>query len=193
LFTIVLASRKGGAGKTTLALHLAVEAERQGVGTVCMIDADPMEGGGASSWRNRRDADRSPHFLRIGPEGIAATLKKAEQAGVDLVVIDTPPAATGALEAIFRLADLIVMPVVPSPNDLAAIGGTLGLIVSAERPVMFVLSIAKPRTILTKQAMTALQRFGPDASLAETIIQIREEYRSALIRGDTAQELKPAA
>jgi chromosome partitioning protein len=52
---VVLASRKGGAGKTTLAAHLAVAAERSGVGKVVVIDADPM--GGLAIWWNARQSE----------------------------------------------------------------------------------------------------------------------------------------
>src|SRR4051794_39515401 len=58
--TIVVASQKGGAGKTTTARHLAVEAERQGEGPVALIDVDPQ--GGLARWWNRREAE-TPVFV----------------------------------------------------------------------------------------------------------------------------------
>ena len=60
MHVIVLASQKGGAGKTTLSRHLAVEAERAGEGPVILIDADPQ--GGLAGWWNRRRADTPVFF-----------------------------------------------------------------------------------------------------------------------------------
>ena len=94
--TIVVASNKGGAGKTTLVTHLAVEAHRQNAGPVGVIDADPM--GGASGWYNARDpAAKQPVFLEIGQGGLSVTLQAAEREGFHTVLIDTPPAATDAI------------------------------------------------------------------------------------------------
>ena len=156
--TIVLASRKGGAGKTTLAIHLAAEADRAGAGPVVLIDADPMEG--TASWF----ADR----------------KK-------LVIIDTPPAATAAIHAIINECDLAIIPVVPSPNDLRAIGETLDLVKGSNRPLLFVLNNASARAKLTGQASRILSRYGP---VAEVVVCSRQDYRSAMIDGRAAFEVK---
>src|SRR3954470_14892052 len=86
--TIVVASRKGGAGKTTLATLLAVEAARAGVGPVALIDLDPM--GGLGQWWESR-APETP--MLITPEGgPVAGLAAAKAAGALLVLVDTPPA-----------------------------------------------------------------------------------------------------
>jgi chromosome partitioning protein len=136
--TIVLASRKGGAGKTTLAAHLAVEAIRATGGKVFVVDADPMAG--LSVWWNSRKAD-TPRFCKL-ENGIAAVLAHLEEVGADLVVVDTPPAASDEIEDIIKAADLVVIPVIPSPNDLAAIGETLSMVERVGRPFLFVLNNA---------------------------------------------------
>ena len=122
---VVLASQKGGAGKTTLTGHLAIAAEQRGVGPVVMIDTDPQ--GSLSSWWNRRQAPTPvlsplPHLRDL-------TIRIAElrDNGVELVLIDTPPAITSAIREVIRVADLVVMPVRPSPHDLDAIGATIDL------------------------------------------------------------------
>ncbi len=93
--TISIVSQKGGVGKTTLAVHLAVAAANAGY-TVALIDLDPQAT--AAQWADWRGSDNpavvaAPH-ARLGP-----TLAEAQKAGVDLVVIDSPPAADSAAVA----------------------------------------------------------------------------------------------
>ena len=184
--TIVVASNKGGAGKTTLVTHLAVEAHRQNAGPVGVIDADPM--GGASGWYNARDpAAKQPVFLEIGQGGLSVTLQAAEREGFHTVLIDTPPAATDAIQAIMQLSDLVVVPVIPSPNDLRAIGDTLELVENSGRPFVFVLNNADPRALLTGAATRLLSQNGP---IAATLINHRQIYRSAMTDGRVAAEVR---
>ena len=63
MYVLVIASRKGGATKTTLAAHLSVEAELRGDGPVAAIDADPM--GGLTGWFNARKADTTRTSQRM--------------------------------------------------------------------------------------------------------------------------------
>src|SRR5215813_772848 len=118
---IVLASRKGGVGKTTLAGHLSVQAELTGIGPVAVIDMD--EQGSLASWWNARTQD-TPRFARVGEGGLQRVLDGLRTAGTRLVVIDTPPYATEEIGQIVRFADIAVVPVKPSPHDLRAVGET---------------------------------------------------------------------
>jgi chromosome partitioning protein len=191
MHTIVLASRKGGAGKTTLAMHLAVEAGRSGHGPVVCIDADPM--GGASGWYNARKLDGGPQFAAVGQEGLQATLSALGKAGVGLVVVDTPGDATEALGSIIAACDLVIIPVRPSPNDLRAIGETLDMMerVHAQangRPFLFALNQVISNASLTGQASRALSHFGP---ILETTIGMRTDFVSSMTDGRTAVEVKP--
>lgn len=186
--TIVVASNKGGAGKTTLVTHLAVEAQRQGDGPVGVIDADPM--GGASGWYNaRNEAAGHPVFLDMEQGGLAAALRAAERAGLRTVFIDTPPAATASIQAIMEASDLVIIPVIPSPNDLRAIGETLTLVENAKRPLIFVLNSADARALLTGSATRMLSQHGP---IASTVIGQRQIYRSSMTDGHVASEFRGA-
>ena len=100
MFVLVLASQKGGAGKTTLSRHLAVEADRAGQGPVVLIDADPQ--GGLASWWNRRTAD-APVFFASRLEDLPKHINQARAGGFNLVIIDTPPQATSLIAAIGRV------------------------------------------------------------------------------------------
>jgi chromosome partitioning protein len=109
---LVLASQKGGAGKTTLSRHLAVEAERAGAGPVVLLDADPQ--GGLAAWWNRRRAD-TPVFFSSTLAELPRRIEQARAGGFALAVIDTPPQVTSLIRAVVQLADLVLIPTRPSP------------------------------------------------------------------------------
>ena len=185
--TIVLASRKGGAGKTTLSGHIAVQAERAGAGPVAVIDMDPM--GSLAAWWNERKAE-TPVCAGVGEGGLPEALKTLRRAGMKLVVIDTPPFATVEVAAIVDLADLVVVPVVPSPHDLRAIGETIEVVESRGKPMVFVVNNASTNGKLTIQAVTALSQHG---TVAPAILHSRQDFRSTMIKGMTCGEVYPAA
>jgi chromosome partitioning protein len=183
--TLVVASRKGGAGKTTLSGHVAVEADRHKAGPVALIDMDPM--GSLAAWWNERKAD-TPVCAGVGKGGLTEALQQLERNGVKLVVIDTPPFATAEIAAIVRLASLVLVPVIPSPHDLRAIGETIELVEKERRPLVFVVSNASINGKLTIQAVTALSQHG---TVAPPIIHSRQDFRSSMIKGRTVGEVFP--
>ena len=180
--TIVVASQKGGAGKTTCTSHLAVAAILSGHGPVAVIDTDPQET--LSTWWNLRQVDQ-PALIKGKVTTLADSLEKAEQAGVRICFIDTPPALGEQTRDVLRLADLIIIPTRPSPADLWALGSTLKLVNDVGKPFVFVITQAKANTRLTLQTMAALSEHGPVAS---SILGDRVDYASALIDGRTALE-----
>jgi chromosome partitioning protein len=181
---IVLASRKGGAGKTTICSALAVEAQRRKAGPVALIDTDPM--GGLAHWWNERQ-DETPAFAKVGDGGLKSTLADLQGQGVKTVFIDTPPMAGDPLRPILSAADLVIIPVVPSPNDLRAIGDTLALVEETRRPMIFVVNNAG-RGRLTGQAAIALSQHG---TVSPVTLQTRQDYRSAMIDGRSPGEVDP--
>ena len=181
---IVLASRKGGAGKTTICSALAVEAQRRKAGPVALIDTDPM--GGLAHWWNERQ-DETPAFAKVGEGGLKPTLADLQGQGVQMVFIDTPPMAGDPLRPILSAADLVIIPVVPSPNDLRAIGDTLALVEETRRPMIFVVNNAG-RGRLTGQAAIALSQYG---TVSPVTLQTRQDYRSAMIDGRSPGEVDP--
>ena len=182
---LVVASQKGGVGKTTLALHLAVAAHEAGAGPVVMVDVDP-QGSLAAAW-NLREAEH-PAMARTTISELGATLKDLEADGFKLVVIDTPPAITDTISSVLELADLVVVPTRASPVDLASVGATLDLIENAgNRPFFFVINGAKPKARLTQQALGALAKHG---RVASTVFD-RVDFPTAMIDGRTAAEIDP--
>lgn len=182
MHVIVLASQKGGAGKTTLAAHLAVAAEAAGDGPAVLIDTDPQ--GSLSAWWNVREAE----IPALAPTTIAelpAKLRALREAGYNLAVVDTPPAITDAIEAVVRSAELVLIPTRPSPHDLRAVGSTVDLVQTAEKPFVFAVTQAKPNARLTVQAVAALSEHG---AVAPAIMHDRVDYAGSMIDGRTVQE-----
>ena len=154
--TIVVAAQKGGAGKTTLARNLAVAATYDGQSVLC-LDLDPQ--GSLRAWWEGREAEAPAMLDRDpAPEALAATLKAAE-AQFDLCVIDTPPAAPEWLSGTLAAADLVLIPVRPSPDDLRAVGATIAAVNGAGVPFAFTLS-QTPRARITEEAARVLAQHG---------------------------------
>ena len=186
--TIVLASRKGGAGKTTLSGHLAVEAERVGAGPVAVIDTDPQ--GSLTAWWNERQAE-TPVFIdpaKFG--GLAEALARCRENGIGVVIIDTPPQATELIAGVIVHADLVVIPTQPSPHDLRAVGGTVELAGRSGKTSVFVINGAAQRARITADAAVALSQHGP---VAPVIIYQRTDFRTSMIDGRTVAELNEAS
>ena len=122
--TIAIVSQKGGTGKTTLAIHLAAAAERQGQ-VALIIDADPQAT--ASQWAVWRD-EAPPEVIDSAPSRISAKIARAKEAGATFIVIDTPPHADTTASSAMEAADLVLIPCRPSAFDLAAIRSLLLLI-----------------------------------------------------------------
>ena len=105
MYVIVLASQKGGAGKTTLAAHLAVATEAAGDGPAVLIDTDPQ--GSLSAWWNVR-ATATPQLAPTAIAELPEKLQLLAGAGYRVAVIDTPPAITEAIGAVVQSADLVL-------------------------------------------------------------------------------------
>ena len=180
--TIVLAARKGGSGKTTLAAHLGVQVEKTGSGPVTLIDTDPQQS--LTAWWNDRQAE-SPRLLELSLTRLPAELGKVRGAP-GFVFIDTPPLDSGVIASVIDVADLVLIPVKPSPHDLRGVSVTVDLCKKAGRPFVFVVTQAVQRATLTQQAPLILSQFGP---VATSIIYNRVDYAGAMTDGRTAQEV----
>ncbi len=189
---IALASRKGGAGKTTLSSHLAVEAERAGAGRsrqeqagagrVALADTDPQ--GGLSAWFNARAAE-TPVFVDVGA-GLPAAITACREDGIDVLIVDTPPSITATIALVVAHANLVVVPVRPSPNDLRAVGGTVELVARAKKPLVFVVNQVTPRARITAEAAIALSQHG---TVAPSMLASRIDFATSMTDGRTAGEL----
>lgn len=184
---VALASRKGGAEKTTLASHLAVAAEAAGAGPVALIDTDPQ--GGLAGWWNARGAN-TPEWIDPAGSSLSAAIAGCRAVGYRTLLIDTPPSLSKTIAEVLALADLILVPVQPSPNDLRAVGRTVELAAASGKPMVFVINRATARARITTQAAIALSQ---DGAVAPVVIHARVDFATSMTDGRTAAELDPAS
>jgi len=184
--TIVINSQKGGSGKTTLCAHLSVEAERTGDGPVFLIDTDPQ--GTLTTWHEKRTVEL-PRRVEMPFDGIAQSLKLLlREHKAAFCFIDTAPSRTNETATLFKFADLVLVPIRPSPSDLWAASATVNLLKRNHVPFLFILNQIKANATITAQAAAVLSHHGP---VAETFIGDRVPYASAMTDGRTALELTP--
>ena len=183
MHVLVLASQKGGSGKTTLSGHLAVEADAAGIGPVALIDTDPQ--GSLSHWWNARESS-SPHFAKVGLLELGEALEQLRRSGIRLAVIDTPPAITSSIAQVVAHADLVVVPTRPSPHDLRAVGATVDIAERHGKPLIFVVNGATPRARITGEAAIALSQHG---MVAPVTLHHRVDFAASMVDGRTVGEV----
>ena len=181
--TIVFASQKGGAAKTTLCGHVAVQAERAGAGPVALIDTDPQ--GSLAAWWNARESE-TPLFVQTHVGQLAADLNALGEQGIETVFIDTPPTVTEAITEVVGYADLVVIPTRPSPHDLHAVSATIDIVEGRNKPLIFTLNGATARAAVTRDATEALSRRG---IVAPVTVHQRIDYVSSMVSGQTVMEM----
>jgi chromosome partitioning protein len=180
---VVVNSQKGGSGKTTLCANLSVEAERVGDGPVYLIDTDPQ--GSLTKWHSVRKAE-APQRIEIPFHQIAKGIEVLREGNAAYCIIDTAPDRTEDTAALLKLADLVLVPIRPSPYDLWAAAATVELLKREGIPFLFVLNQVKANTSITAQAAAALSHHGP---VAEVFVNDRVPYAAAMMDGRTATEL----
>jgi chromosome partitioning protein len=186
MHTIAILSQKGGAGKTTLAVHLAVEAEKSGFSTA-IIDLDPQAS--ATGWADSRQQE-TPSVVSTQASRLRQVLDVAKQEGAKLTIIDTAPHSEGAALAAAREADLILIPCRPAILDLRAISQSVDLARIAGKPAAIVLNAVPSRGTLAAEAVQAIESYGVNA--APFTFGQRAAFVHCLTAGMTAQEFEPA-
>ena len=177
MLTIALHTPKGGSGKSTLARELAVAAGLAGL-RVAMADLDPQ--GTTTGWFKRRQAVEPP-LVRYDPVAPDATL---EGAGLDWLVVDTPPGQPAFLSALLARAAVVLVPVRPTPDDLLA-AAPIARSLTRCPAWAFVLSQVPPRSRLTASAIRQLAGLG---RVAPCQLTFRADFPAAAIEGQAAVE-----
>jgi chromosome partitioning protein len=184
--TISLISQKGGAGKTTLALNLAVAAEQQGHPCV-VVDLDPQAS--AMGWQDIRKGD-APDVISIHASRIQDIQKTAKEQGAQLMIIDTAPHSdTVALQAA-KASDLLLIPCRPSILDVRAIATSVDIASLAHKKAVAVLNSVPPRGTLTVEATEAIHSYGLE--IAPEQLGQRAAFVHSLTLGQSVLEYEPA-
>jgi chromosome partitioning protein len=181
---IAFVTQKGGSGKTTLCVNLAVAAEA--AGARCLIlDMDPQAS--AEAWYHDREA-ASPKLVKLVAGGLHDAIHAAERAGFTHVFIDTPGRDEPAVAAAIRIADFCLVPCRPTPADMKATPATIATIRRLAKPAAFVLSQTPPRGFRIKEAEIGLGVLGPVAPVG---IVSRNVFQDAQGAGLGVGEFEP--
>lgn len=184
---ISVTQQKGGAGKTSLAVHLAVAWLRAGR-TVTLIDSDPQES--LTAWHAMR-TDAWPDALPVPlvtAEGwkLPTEVSRARKSS-DIVIIDTPPHAETAARLAVRESDLVVLPVQPTPLDAWATRETLALIAREKKPYRLVFNRVPPRGRLADLVQAEFAEEGLDITTAR--LGNRQIYAESFVTGRGVTEM----
>lgn len=188
--TIGVLARKGGAGKSTLTLHWAVEAERQGKGKVAVIDMDPQQT--SVKWSKRRLQQlgkQTPAMLVASAGDLKKALEACEVSGMTMVLIDTPPHVEAPCREAAKLADLVVIPCGPTAPDLEAIGATIHILQETKTPGVIVLNQGRPGSSINQKAMSVLRQYG--LLVCPAPVMRRAALADAFTDGRAVVELEP--
>ena len=175
---ITVAQQKGGSGKTTLAVNLAVALHGPGH-SVALVDTDPQ--GSMGRWFIERmqaqGEDEAMDFSTSSAWGASYESEKLKKR-FDYVIVDTPPKIDSDLRPALRVADLVLVPVATSHVDLWATEGVLDLARREKAPVLVVLNRVRPNTRLSVEVAEKAVELG--ATVANTQIANRVVYAETL-------------
>ena len=184
MHVLAIIGQKGGNGKTTTALGIAVEAFLAGR-SVAVIDLDPQTT--AANWSDRRELE-APTVVSCQVSRLGQVLEAAAKGGADLAIIDTPGKSTDALIAAAKAADFVLMPIQPQLYDIETLGSLKDVLTLAGNPAAAVLVNRAPvqgrRHIETQEAATS-QGF----QVCPVVIFARAAHGDAGNIGQSAAEL----
>jgi chromosome partitioning protein len=189
---IAVCNQKGGSGKTTLSMQLAGTLARR-KNKVLVVDADPQ--GTATRWAASAD-DENPFPASV--IGLSAASEKVHRevkkfvADYDFIVIDCPPAADSPVpQSALLIADLALVPIIPSPLDLWASVGIRQVIenvsdINETLIARLVVNQCQPKTNLAKDTLEVLPEFG--IPVCKNYLRQRTAYRQSAVFGQTVQD-----
>ncbi len=185
---ITIAQQKGGAGKTTLAIHLAIAWSQRGK-RVAIVDIDPQ--GSLTQWHKIREKRFGEGYTGVTFSALSgwrvATEVSRLRRNHDIIIIDSPPHTETEARTAIRSADFLIVPVQPSPTDLWATKATLDLAKNEKVPVRIVLN----RIASNSKLGQTIAKDLPD--LAQTTIGNRVLFASSIMEGRSATEVSPTS
>jgi chromosome partitioning protein len=174
---LALVTQKGGTGKSSLAVSIAVAAHERGL-RVYVIDLDQQ--GTSRNWFERREAE-APEVATVEANRLPLALAALAKQGYDLAVLDTPGVDTPATSAAMQAADLCIIPARPSVADIEATRPTVRTLTKLGKAFSFVLNQCPAgRTVRTSDAFRALQLAG---AVCGVTLAMRADHIDALAQG----------
>lgn len=183
--TIIISSRKGGAGKTTLSLNLATHASQQGKKKVALLDLDPQ--GSSRFWDSLREADY-PDVRKVGFNDIVIELSELEEAGYDYAFIDMPPTDKKWVKDALQHADLVLIPTKASPLDIHSASSTLEWASDAGSKVTWVINGA---SVFSSTPEIVFEQLKATAKICRTIVHERNDFVISVGLGKSVTEFAP--
>ena len=185
--TLGVIAQKGGTGKTTLSVHLAVQATLDGM-RVLLLDMDPQAS--ATAWWKRRRDDR-PELIQGRGDDLKRILEQAQAHAFDLVIADTAPHSSADSSICARLSDHVIIPTRPAILDLDAIGATTAIVTEIRASCAIVLNACPPPKLfgephIVREAREALKHYGLPVSAVA--VSQRAALSHALIDGRAVSE-----
>jgi chromosome partitioning protein len=182
---VAMLGQKGGSGKSTIAVHLAVAAQ-QDEEHVAVIDTDPQAT--ATSWIKSR-ATKTPSVATSPPGEVESILAVAREQRITLIVIDTAPHADAGASKAIAEADLVIMPCQPTAFDVAGVVGAVRIAKAVNRPSAFVLNRCPPKVYEVAETREYLEGLG--YPVAPVTIGNRQSYARATASGEAVTEFDP--
>ncbi len=188
--TVAIVSQKGGAGKSTLAVHIATAAQLAGY-PAAILDMDQQGTAEAwKGWRKKATGAVEPVVFAAKVTTLEEWLERVKEAGAQITVIDTPPIAQGEAIEAARLSDVILIPCRPAGFDLHAIRLTASLAKTTKTPAFAIFNGGPPRKAsIYDESAKVVSAFGLD--LAPVRLSERVAFKQAVGSGQTAQEIEP--
>src|SRR4051794_6272564 len=181
---ITFVTQKGGSGKSTLCINLAIAAEEAGR-SVCILEMDRQAT--ISDWAENR-AVETPEVAQVDATQLEQVMASLKGSAYDYAFIDTPGVDSPGTLAAIRVADLCLIPCRPTPADLRAFKPTLAAIYRLEKRFAFILNQTPPRSYRIRDAAEGLAVLGV---LPDVNIVARNDHQDAIGMGLGVTEFNP--